>query len=95
MAVGSWIIIYFVPIIFIGAFFLLNLTLAVIKSKFTEEMAKKKEDKAKGLTKVKKIVSDKKGADDSDGETDNKGNNLLNTEEAAMTKEAIEGMTLA
>jgi hypothetical protein len=30
-------ILYFVPIVFIGAFFLLNLTLAVIKSKFTEE----------------------------------------------------------
>lgn len=28
--------IYFVPLVFIGAFFLLNLTLAVINSKFTE-----------------------------------------------------------
>ena len=28
---------FFVPLVFIGAFFLLNLTLAVIKSKFTEE----------------------------------------------------------
>jgi hypothetical protein len=41
--VGSWIFIYFYPIIFIGAFFLLNLTLAVIKAKFTEEMNNKKE----------------------------------------------------
>jgi len=37
-SVGTWIFIYFYPIIFIGAFFLLNLTLAVIKAKFTEEM---------------------------------------------------------
>lgn len=27
---------FFVPLVFIGAFFLLNLTLAVINSKFTE-----------------------------------------------------------
>jgi len=31
---------YFIPIVFIGAFFLLNLTLAVIKAKFTEEHSK-------------------------------------------------------
>lgn len=42
-SVGVWIVIYFYPIIFIGAFFLLNLTLAVIKAKFTEEMQNKKE----------------------------------------------------
>jgi hypothetical protein len=28
---------FFIPLVFIGAFFLLNLTLAVIKSKFTKE----------------------------------------------------------
>lgn len=32
--IGS--VLYFVPIVFIGSFFLLNLTLAVINSKFTE-----------------------------------------------------------
>ena len=37
--------IYFYPIIFIGAFFLLNLTLAVIKAKFTEEMNNKNSSK--------------------------------------------------
>ncbi len=42
-SVGVWIVVYFYPIIFIGAFFLLNLTLAVIKAKFTEEMQNKKE----------------------------------------------------
>ena len=41
-----WIVIYFYPIIFIGAFFLLNLTLAVIKAKCTEEMQNKKEQAA-------------------------------------------------
>lgn len=30
------IFMYFLPLVFIGAFFLLNLTLAVINSKFTE-----------------------------------------------------------
>lgn len=45
-SVGVWIVAYFYPIIFIGAFFLLNLTLAVIKAKFTEEMANKKEQAA-------------------------------------------------
>jgi hypothetical protein len=32
---------FFIPMIFIGAFFLLNLTLAVIKAKFSEEHEKK------------------------------------------------------
>ena len=42
---------YFLPLVFIGAFFLLNLTLAVINSKFTEahneqaDMETKKESK--------------------------------------------------
>jgi hypothetical protein len=40
-SVGDWICVYFYPIVFIGAFFLLNLTLAVIKAKFTEEMSNK------------------------------------------------------
>jgi hypothetical protein len=32
----NWIWLFFVPLVLIGAFFLLNLTLAVINSKFTE-----------------------------------------------------------
>ena len=35
-------VIFFVPLVFIGAFFLLNLTLAVIKSKFTDAHTKKR-----------------------------------------------------
>ena len=46
-SVGTWVIMYFIPIVFIGAFFLLNLTLAVIKSKFTEEHNQKKNSKPK------------------------------------------------
>lgn len=36
-SVAPWVVAYFIPIVFIGAWFLLNLTLAVIKSKFSEE----------------------------------------------------------
>lgn len=36
---------FFIPLVFIGAFFLLNLTLVVIKSKFTEEHEANKERK--------------------------------------------------
>lgn len=40
---------FFVPLVFLGAFFLLNLTLAVIKSEFTKEQGKiKSRLKAKG-----------------------------------------------
>ena len=33
---GPPAVVFFVPLVFIGAFFLLNLTLAVIKSKFSD-----------------------------------------------------------
>jgi hypothetical protein len=36
-AAGSYVVVFFIPIVFIGAFFLLNLTIAVIKSKYSEE----------------------------------------------------------
>lgn len=32
---SEWVILYFVPLVFIGAFFLLNITLTVLKSSFT------------------------------------------------------------
>lgn len=42
---------FFVPLVFVGAFFLLNLTLAVIKSKFTEEHnERKKRTSMKGFS---------------------------------------------
>ena len=60
---GTWIFIYFYPIIFIGAFFLLNLTLAVIKAKFTEEMNNKKEAAA---PKKKKLADAMSSSEDED-----------------------------
>jgi len=46
-----WSFIFFLPIIFIGSFFLLNLTLAVINSKFND--AHKEKSKEKGMHKSK------------------------------------------
>lgn len=40
-----WVILYFLPLMFLGAFFFINLTLAVIKMKFTNTMAKLREGK--------------------------------------------------
>ena len=61
---GTWIFIYFYPIIFIGAFFLLNLTLAVIKAKFTEEMNAKQENA--GPPKKKKLDDAAPSSEDED-----------------------------
>ena len=48
---ASYSVIFFIPLVFIGAFFLLNLTLAVIKSKFSEEHNMRKKAKfIKGTT---------------------------------------------
>jgi hypothetical protein len=63
-SVGTWIFIYFYPIIFIGAFFLLNLTLAVIKAKFTEEMNNKQENA--GPPKKKKLDDAPLSSEDED-----------------------------
>ena len=61
--VGYWVIVYFIPIIFIGANFLTNLTIAVIKSKYTEEIKNKKAGK-----RARKRNRVRKGGD-SDDET--------------------------
>ena len=63
-SVGTWIVVYFYPIIFIGAFFLLNLTLAVIKAKFTEEMSMKQENA--GPPKKKKLDDAPLSSEDED-----------------------------
>jgi len=44
---GSIMFIFFVPLVFMGAFFMLNLTLAVINSKFTEAHHEQQMDDAK------------------------------------------------
>ncbi|CDW83739.1 cation channel family protein [Stylonychia lemnae] len=74
--VGQWTIIYFVPIVFIGAFFLLNLTLAVIKSKFTEEHNKNKNKHSDNASKKKpKIYGNESEEDDQDVLQDNRNSN--------------------
>jgi hypothetical protein len=68
-SVGTWIFIYFYSIVFIGAFFLLNLTLAVIKAKFTEEMINKQENNAAGIgapVKKKKKLDDAAASSEDD-----------------------------
>ena len=47
MAYTYYAFLFFVPMVFIGAFFLLNLTLAVINSKFSETMKENEESKKK------------------------------------------------
>jgi hypothetical protein len=47
------IFIFFVPLVLIGAFFLLNLTLAVINSKFTEEHKKQQQKDLENINKAK------------------------------------------
>lgn len=48
MAVSPWVMVFYVPLAFVGNFLLLNLTLAVIKSAFTKsigKLRKKKEER--------------------------------------------------
>lgn len=49
---------FFIPLVFIGAFFLLNLTLVVIKSKFTEEHEANKERKKHRKFILKKVTKE-------------------------------------
>ena len=55
MAYTYYAFLFFVPMVFIGAFFLLNLTLAVIKNKFTETMTETAETKKKMETENKQF----------------------------------------
>ena len=55
MAYTYYAFLFFVPMVFIGAFFLLNLTLAVIKNKFTETMNETAETKKKMETENKQF----------------------------------------
>jgi len=55
---------FFVPLVFIGAFFLLNLTLAVIKANFTEQHKLRKMEKKEGRRMKKKRKKKKKGSDE-------------------------------
>lgn len=46
-AYTMWTFFFFVPMVFIGAFFLLNLTLAVIQSQYSTTQAENKAKKLK------------------------------------------------
>lgn len=92
---ATWTIAYFIPIVFVGAFFLLNLTLAVIKSKFTEEMHKQK--KQPGMSKKKAVVKKRKGVDDDSDPEDKDANQFqdeTDEQRAQRERDRIEGMTL-
>lgn len=55
----NWIsFVFFIPLIFIGAFFLLNLTLVVIKSKFSEEHEENKQKKRRQHFIMKKVTKE-------------------------------------
>lgn len=69
MAYSDLSFILFLPIVFVGAFFLLNLTLAVINTSFTKENQRMQalENKAKEIARknrVKKPNSDDMDMDD-------------------------------
>jgi len=49
---------FFIPLVFIGAFFLLNLTLVVIKSEFTKEHEANKEKKRRRNIVLKKVTEE-------------------------------------
>ena len=74
-AYTPWTFFFFMPMVFIGAFFLLNLTLAVIQSQYTitqqakkAEMERKKRE-AEELTGTAQAKADDDGGfDDDDGE---------------------------
>lgn len=55
-AYTPWVFFFFVPMVFIGAFFLLNLTLAVINSSYAESQAKIKQGKARLKEEQEKLV---------------------------------------
>ena len=61
-----YIFIYFLPLVFIGAFFLLNLTLAVINSKFTEAHHEQ-QDKDEALQAAARKIE---AGDDNQGDED-------------------------
>mmetsp|Transcript_115066 Transcript_115066/g.159627 ORF Transcript_115066/g.159627 Transcript_115066/m.159627 type:complete len:106 (+) Transcript_115066:1786-2103(+) len=55
-----YIFLFFLPLVFLGAFFLLNLTLAVINTQFsrTHNAAKEAEAKAKALAKKRRTKNE-------------------------------------
>ena len=53
---SQWVVLFFVIIVFVGSFFLLNLTLAVIKWQFSDAHVKKQEEaKARSIQRKKRL----------------------------------------
>lgn len=53
---SQWVVLFFVIIVFVGSFFLLNLTLAVIKWQFSDAHVKKQEQaKVRSLMRKKRL----------------------------------------
>lgn len=57
---SSLAVVYFIPLVFIGAFFLLNLTLAVIKSKFSEAHNERKRNSTNKKIQTPEEINKKK-----------------------------------
>ena len=72
-AYTPWTILFFVPMVFIGAFFLLNLTLAVIQSSYSETQTAKKaqlEKQKKEAEEMANGATSKQPDDDLDDDDD-------------------------
>ncbi len=74
-AFGPYAVIYFTPLVFIGAFFLINFTLAVIKSRVTTIYQENRELKLKKKNKEKKKLDSI--LQDNDGLMEDSNKNLL------------------
>ena len=74
-AYTPWTILFFVPMVFIGAFFLLNLTLAVIQSSYSETQSNKKAEMEKKKQEAEELVNGsagkKPGEDQDDDDEEN------------------------
>ena len=62
-AYSIFIPVFFLPIVFIGAFFLLNLLLAVINSKFTEAQHAQDKNKVQVLNEMEQAAKDEADSD--------------------------------
>lgn len=59
-----YVFLFFVPLVFIGAFFLLNLTLAVINTSFNAAQDRIKQSKKEKEDEIKTIINNKKNEDE-------------------------------
>ena len=69
-AFTPWTFFFFMPMVFIGAFFLLNLTLAVIQSSYSQTTAVKKEDLARKKKEAEEMSNGAAAKKNDDGPDD-------------------------